>query len=195
MKKATASFWSMAVALLVVTAFGCDGNGASGSSPRISSIVPSKVATGDFITINGTNLSGASVLIQGISTFITANTSTSISTSVPAGATVGVQEVKVTTDEGTATSSIDIDRVGAPPTVTSIAPDPVSLGQQIVITGTGFQGGVGVEVATVLATVESFTATTITATVPSTGIVRGQQASVRVTTQLGTVVSQVFINN
>ncbi len=194
MSKPTATTWLL-IAALVTISTGCDSNGEGGSSPRITSITPSTVATGDLITIAGTNLSSASVTIQGISTFITANTSTSISTSVPPGASVGTQEVRVTTSEGTDAASINISQIGAPPTITGISPDPVSLGQQIVITGTGFQGGAAVEVATVLATVDATTATTITATVPTSGITRGQQASVRVTTPLGTVVSQVFINN
>lgn len=195
MNKATNSIKLLLFSLLILGAFGCDGNGANGLSPRISSIVPAEVATGDPITITGTNLANASVLIQGIQASITANSATSISTNIPAGASIGVREVKVTTDEGTATSTIDIIQIGAPPTISDIMPDPVSLGQQIVITGTGFQNGASVEVATVLATVNAYTATTITAVVPTSGIAAGQQASVRVTTTLGTIVSNVMISN
>lgn len=180
--------------LLISATFGCDGDGLSGSSPSISSIQPAQVATGDAIVINGSNLANASVEIQGIASGVNANTASRIETNVPAGASVGVQQVRVTTAEGSTSSTINITQVGAAPTITGISPDPVSLGQDIVITGTGFQNGAGVEIATVLATVNSFTATTINATVPSSGIATGQQASVRVTTTLGTVVSQVQIN-
>ncbi len=160
--------------------------------PSINAIFPPSVATGDEITIEGTNLSNSTILVAGVSVPAISNTSTSIVTQVPAYASIGVQEVKVTNSKGSATGSVTVASMGAGPVITSISPSSASLGQQITINGTGFGGGVGVEIATKIATVEAYTATTITVTIPTTGIALGA-ASVRVTTSLGTVVTSMTI--
>jgi hypothetical protein len=81
-------------------------------------------------------------------------------------------------------------RQDEPPTITSITPAEVSVGEKITIKGTGLAGAV-VEVYKKLATVNSSTNTSINATVPQ-GIPPGQ-AAVAVTTNGGYIVSAVMI--
>ena len=190
-KNKTALYLTLSVFLaIIVTVTSCSKE--LGNGPRISSITPSSVATGDDITITGKNLSNSSLLIAGIAVLPTTNTSTSIETSVPGRAALGVQEVKVTNSEGSDTGSITIASIGAPPVITNISPDSVSVGGQITITGTGLKRA-GVEVYTITATITNNTATSITATIPA-GVPAGVgQAAVRVTTELGDVTSTVII--
>lgn len=189
-KNKTVFYFTLSVLLaIIVTVTSCS---KLGNGPIISSIVPSSVATGDDITITGKNLSNSSILIGGVTVLATSNTSTSIETSVPGRASLGVQEVKVTNSEGSDTGSITIASLGAPPVITSISPDSVSVGGQITITGTGLKNA-AVEVYTIIATVSNNTATSITATIPA-GVPAGVgQAAVRVTTPLGDVTSSVII--
>lgn len=176
--------------MLTLASLSCSKDGAAGNGPKISSITPSSVLTGATITITGKNLSGSSVEIGGIASQVTDNTATSIVVDVPAGASIGVQEVVVENSSGKAKSKINVTGVGAPPVITSITPAEVSVGQSITIHGTGL-GKASVEIYKKTATVTNNTSTSITATVP-TGIPAGQ-AAVDVTTALGYVVSNVII--
>jgi hypothetical protein len=83
----------------------------------------------------------------------------------------------------------DEDNLAAP-VITSISPSNAKIGGTITINGTDLFNPT-VSVATKLATVSSSTTTSITAIVPS-GIALGD-ASVRVTTDKGTVVSAIVI--
>lgn len=168
----------------------CSKDDTDGDGPQISSITPSNALTGATIIITGKNLSGSSVNIGGIGCTVTDNTSTSITTNIPSGATMGVQDIVVENSSGTAKSKITVTGTGAGPVITSIAPAEVSIGQTITITGTGLTNAT-VEIYKKLATVNTNTATSITVTVP-TDIPTGQ-AAVDVTTPLGHVVSSVII--
>lgn len=175
--------------LLTLAVISCSKD-SGGSGPSISSITPSSALTGADIAITGNNLSGSTVTIQGISASVRNNTSTSLTTTIPAGASAGVQEVKVTNSEGTAKASITITGAGAPPTITSITPASVKVGQIITITGTGFANGATVTIATKVAKVVGFTPTTIGAEVPS---VQLNGVAVSVITALGTASGNVNI--
>jgi hypothetical protein len=194
MKKSNALAVFLAlVFILSIAILSCskkDGSGGSGNSPKISSITPSSVLTGAAITIAGKNLSNSSVQIGGISSQVTDNSATAISTVVPAGASTGEQEVVVENSSGKAKSKITVTGAGAPPVITSITPAEVATGANITIHGTGL-GNATVEIYKKLATVTAYSNTSITATVP-TGIPSGQ-AAVDVTTALGHVVSSVII--
>lgn len=103
---------------------------------------------------------------------------------------VGQQEVIVTNSLGTTKSNITVTGVGAPPVITSIAPEEVAIGETITITGTGLESAV-VLIATKVSTINANTATSITVVIPP-NIALGS-AAVRVTTMLGTVTSAVII--
>ena len=103
------------------------------SSTTISSISPSSGCIGSNLTINGTNLSGAtSVTIGGtaVST-ITSNSSTQIVAVVGSGTT---GTVSVTTPNGTATSA-DQFTLNANPTATATNGGPYCAGNTIQLTG------------------------------------------------------------
>lgn len=192
MKKSTISMLA-SFSLLFLPALvnlSCSKDKAGGNGPSISSITPASALTGATITISGKNLSGSSVLIAGIACFVSDNTSTSITTDIPAGASTGQQEVLVENALGKVTSKITVTGAGAAPVITSITPAQVSIGQTITINGTGLANA-GVEIYKKLATVKTNTATAITVTVPA-GIPTGQ-AAVGVTTPLGYVTSSVII--
>lgn len=177
--------------LLILSMFTLSCSKKDGSDgPKISSISPSSALTGATITIAGSNLSGSSVTIGGISSYVDDNTATSIITSIPSGAATGEQQVLVENSLGKATSKITVTGAGAGPVITSITPAEVAVGETITINGTGL-GNATVEIYKKLATVTASTPTSIKATVPA-GIPAGQ-AAVDVTTALGHVVSTVII--
>ncbi|TGE05546.1 IPT/TIG domain-containing protein [Hymenobacter fodinae] len=79
------------------------GPGAT-PAPTITSFSPTSGAVGDLVTINGTNLTGATSLkLNGTTAAINSNNGSAIQTTVPAGATSGVWSV--VTPGGTAVST------------------------------------------------------------------------------------------
>ncbi len=180
----------LAGCMLVLVAASCSKEG-SGNGPSFDNITPSSVLTGDQITVTGKNLEDASVKIGGISVDVENNTATSLTTWVPSGASIGAQAVEVSNAKGSTKANITVTGAGAPPVITSITPSSVARGGVITINGTGLAGAV-VRVATKVATVNSNTATTITAVVPTTGIALGA-AAVDVITALGDVGTSITI--
>lgn len=73
--------------------------------PTITSFSPASGVEGDEITITGTNLTGATVKLNGTAVTTSSVTATSIKFTVPAGGTSG--KISVTTSEGTVSSSTD----------------------------------------------------------------------------------------
>ena len=72
--------------------------------PAITSFTPAKGPVEITVRINGTNLAGATqVMFGGVPASITFNTTTQITTSVPAGAATG--PIAVTTAAGTGTTT------------------------------------------------------------------------------------------
>jgi hypothetical protein len=63
------------------------------------------VALHTKVTINGTNLSGATVTIGGVAQTIVSNTSTKVIITLASGTPTGSYPVQVTTANGPATSS------------------------------------------------------------------------------------------
>src|SRR5437867_1801570 len=152
-------------------------------APTISSFSPTSGPVGTSVTINGTNLGGAtSVKFGGVAaaTFSVNGAGTRVTATVPTGAVTG--RITVTTPGGTATSASDFT-VTTAPTITSFTPTSGPVGTSVTIHGTGFTGATSVKFGGVAAT--SFTvnsATQITATVP-VGAVTGR---ISVTTSGGT---------
>ncbi len=156
--------------------------------PTVTGVSPDSGsdAGGTFVTITGTNFTGATVVDFGTSpaTNITVVSGTSITADSPAGS--GVVDVTVTTPGGTsATSTADEFTYVAAPSVTSISPTegPAAGDTLVTITGTLFTGATAVDFGTNPATnVTVVSATEITADSPAgTGVV-----NVTVTTPAGT---------
>ena len=156
-------------------------------APTITGFTPAIGPAGTNVTINGSAFGGASfVSFNGTAAVFTVNAAgTSISTTVPAGATSGT--ITVTTAGGTATSAASFTATTGAlpvPAVTSFTPNQGNSGTTVVITGTGFTGATSVAFGVTAA--RSFVVnsdTQITAVV-GTGTV--SNVTVRVTTPGGT---------
>jgi hypothetical protein len=146
-------------------------------APTIASFTPtSGQANGTVtVTIMGTNFTGATaVSLNGVAiTGFTVVNSTTITFTVPAGATSG--PIAVTTAGGTATTTVTSFMVTLPhPTITNASPATVPAGSAsfvLTVTGTGFISGSVVNLnGTALATM-FVSATQLTATVPTSAVV------------------------
>ena len=86
------------------------------STVNISGFSPISGTIGTSVTVNGSNLSGATqVTVNGVAASITSVSSTSVTFTVPAGATTGT--ISVTTPSGTATSTASLTLWTGPLTV------------------------------------------------------------------------------
>ncbi|GAA4353623.1 hypothetical protein GCM10023185_14450 [Hymenobacter saemangeumensis] len=154
-------------------------------APNITSFTPATGNVGATVTITGTNFTGAtSVTLNGVAiTGFTVVNGTTITFTVPMGATSGA--IAVTTPGGTATSSTNFTvTVATPaPTITSFTPASGNVGATVTITGTNLTGATSVTLGGVAAMFTVVNGTTITFTVP-TGATTG---AISVTTPGGTV--------
>ena len=154
------------------------------SAPSVAKVSPSAGPTtgGTSVTITGTGfVSGATVVIgQGngttgaVAATVQSVTATTITATTGGGAKAGTWNVFVTTPGGTsAANSGDYFTYDSAPSVAKVSPSagPTTGGTSVTITGTGFVSGATVVIGqgngttgAVAATVQSVTATTITAT-------------------------------
>ena len=72
-------------------------------APTISGFTPASGYPGSSVTVSGTNLAGATAKVNTTAATVTASSATSLTLTVPAGATTG--PISVTTSGGTATSA------------------------------------------------------------------------------------------
>lgn len=94
-----------------------------GGAPTISSFSPTSGAVGASVTISGTNFTGATaVKFNGTAASFTVANSTSITTSVPSGATTG--PISVTNASGAATSSASFTVTTSGSTTTQLVANP-----------------------------------------------------------------------
>ncbi|MBU6316952.1 MAG: IPT/TIG domain-containing protein, partial [Acidobacteria bacterium] len=113
--------------------------------PTIASVSPSSgpLAGGTSITVKGTNLRGASVMVGGApADAVVVNASgTSLTANAPGSDVAGAKTVAVTTIGGTASRSNAFTHV-APPTVAGVSPSsgPLSAGTIVTIAGTNLAG-------------------------------------------------------
>jgi hypothetical protein len=162
--------------------------GTASTAPTIASFTPATATVGATVTITGTNLTGATALTlngAAISGFTVVN-GTTITFTVPTGATSGA--IAVTTPGGTATSSTSftVSTPTAAPTVTSFSPASANVGATVTITGTNLTGATAVTLNGVAITgYNVVNGTTITFVVP-TGATSG---AIAVTTPGGTATS------
>ena len=140
-------------------------------TPLISSFTPLTGGLGITVTITGNNFSSTPALntvdFNGTTAVVTASTTTSITTSVPFGATAGPISVTVNGIIGTSSANFIVPT----PTITSFIPNDGAVGASIVITGTNFSSTLANNIVEffngVAATVTAASSTSITATVPS----------------------------
>jgi YD repeat-containing protein len=159
---------------VVVYASGVNSNGPSFTvlaAANISSLSRTSGYVGIPVTVTGTNFgssqtaAGGAVSFNGTTATITSWTSTSIGTLVPSGATTG--NVVVTANGGT---SNGVSFSVASPTITSLSPTSGAVSASVTITGTNFGSSQGASTITfggTSATVSSWGATSITASVPT----------------------------
>ena len=157
--------------------------------PTITSFAPISGGVGVNVTLTGTKLNGATaVRFNGVSATFAVDSSTRISTIVPAGATTG--RITLTTPAGTATSAADFT-VQATPAITGFTPSSGAIGATVVLAGVNLNGATAVRFNGVNApgfTVNS--GTQITVTVP-TGATSGR---ISVATPAGTATSADVFN-
>ena len=133
--------------------------------PSVTSFNPSSGLVGSSVTLTGTGFTGAtSVKFNGTSaiTFAVVN-DTSITATVPAGATTGI--ISVTTPSGIGTSASSFTVV-VTPVLTSFLPTSGPAGTSVTLTGTGFNGATSVNFHGTSASFSVVNDTSITATVP-----------------------------
>jgi hypothetical protein len=155
--------------------------------PRITGFSPANALPGANVTINGFNFQSASVLsFNGTAqpAFTVNGAGTSITTTVPAGATTGT--VSVTTPHGTGTSATAF---GVLPAVTGFTPASGDVGATVTITGQRLGDATGVKFGgtsgTAAITFSAVDAGTVTAVVPS----GAKTGTICVTTVAGTACS------
>lgn len=136
-------------------------------APTVSSFTPTSAATGNSITITGTNFTGAtSVSIGGLSiTSFAISSSTTITATIDVAAT---GSVSVTTPGGTGSLAGFTFLPG--PKITAFSPLSGAVGSSVTITGTNFSATAAnniVYFGAVRAVVTAATTTSLTAKVPS----------------------------
>ena len=143
-------------------------DGAGG--PTIATLAPASGPVGTTLVISGSGFSSAAiVMLNGAAATVTAASATSLTVTVPSGATTG--RVTVTVGGKTATSATDftVSESGAP-TIVSFTPTSGPVGTLVTITGTNFSSTAAndtVKVNGTTATVTSASSTSLTITVPS----------------------------
>jgi YD repeat-containing protein len=112
------------------------------SAVTIVEFTPNGGAVGAGVTLYGTGYSTTpsqnTVTFNGTAATVTASTATSITTSVPAGATSGT--IALTTPLGSATSSSPfvVGTAALPPTITGFTPSIGTSGTSLTVNGTNF---------------------------------------------------------
>ncbi|SHI91508.1 hypothetical protein SAMN02745146_1901 [Hymenobacter daecheongensis DSM 21074] len=139
----------------------------SPTPPTIASFTPASGPVGTSVTITGTNFTGVTaVSFNGIAATFTIVNATTITATVPTGATTGT--IAVTNPDGTATSATSFTVTASAPTIASFTPASGPVGTSVTITGTNFTGATAVAFnGTAATTFNVVNATTITATVPA----------------------------
>jgi YD repeat-containing protein len=145
---------------------------SAAAAPNISSLSPTSGAVGASVTITGTNFGSpqgtSTVKFNGTTATVTSWSATSIVAKVPTGATTGNVVVTVS---NVASNGVSFTVVGAP-SITSLTPTTGAVGASVTIAGSNFgstQGSSTVKFNGTAATAGTWSATSITVTVPSGG--------------------------
>jgi len=138
------------------------------SASTITSFNPTCGLAGTLVTITGSGFTGMTdVLFNGTSSLTEVfGSDTSVTATVPAGATSGPITVETPAVDTPSTTSFIVAAAGVP-TIASFAPTTGSVGSSVVITGTNFGCTTSVKFNGTTATFVVNSATQITATVPA----------------------------
>lgn len=152
-------------------------------APVITSFTPTSGAVGTRVTINGSRLTGTTIVRFGSTnaTSFTVNTDAKITATVPAGATTG--KISVTTPGGTTQSSSTFTVTG--PVINSFSPTSGPVGTSVTVYGNRFTGATIVRFGSTTASFTVNTDNKITATVPAAAL----SGKIQVTTPSGTAES------
>jgi hypothetical protein len=151
--------------------------------PTITSLNPTSGLVGASVTITGTNFTGATaVSFNGTAASFTVVNATTITTTVPGGATTG--NVTVTTPGGTS-NGVNFTVTPPAPTISSFTPGNGPVGTGVTITGTNFTGVTAVSFNGTAASFTVNSATSISTSVPATATT----GTISVTTPGGTATS------
>jgi|GEM_PF-3399069 len=180
--------WGYTSGVFSIFAAGGQGN-SSGSftiTPAVTSFSPASGAVGSSVVITGsgfnTTASSNTVKFNGVAATVASATGTSLTVTVPSGATTGL--IAVTVAGVTVNSATNFT---VTPGVTSFSPTSGTYGTSVTITGTNFSttpASNTVKFNGVTASVSSSTATSISTTVPE--LATTGQVSVTVGGQTGT---------
>jgi uncharacterized repeat protein (TIGR02543 family) len=167
---------------------------ASDLKPLITSFTPTSGLAGETsVRITGGNFFGlTSVGLGGLSASYTLTDGTSLSATVPAGASIGSAPISLTNLQGTGLSTGSFSVTYGTPTITGVNPTQGPVGTPVVITGTYFgYSGTTLTLNGLATTPTSMSATQITFTVPA-GATSGNLV---LTTPGGTVTRTFAVNN
>ena len=154
------------------------------AAPTVTGFSPASGAIGTAVTITGTGFTDATaVAFNGASAGYTVNSSTAISTSVPAAATSGT--ISVSTNSATGTSPTAFAVSLPPPSITGFSPASGAVGTAVTITGTGFTGATAVAFNGIAAGFTVNSATSIGTSVPAAAT----SGTISVSTDIGTAAS------
>ena len=134
--------------------------------PTVSSFTPTSAGVGMTVTVNGSNLTGATAVTfngTSASTF-TVVSAAEITVTVPNGASTG--KIAATTPSGTGTSSGSFTVLPSP-SISSFSPGSGKAASSVVINGSNFSGVTGVAFHGAAAAFTVNSAVKITATVPA----------------------------
>lgn len=152
-------------------------------APTITEFSPTSGSAGTSVTITGTNFSTAAannvVMFNGTTATVSAATGTSLTVSVPAGASSG--KITVGVSSQTVSSATHFTIVQAP-TISGLSPDTGAEGATVTITGVNFSASIInnlVRFNGALALVTAATTTRLTVIVPEDG------STGKVTVQVG----------
>ena len=163
---------------LLVAVLGVSSNGkvvsVTGNPPNVGSVTPNSGATGSAVTIAGTNFGAtrgtSTVKFNGTAATPTSWSATNIVVAVPSGATAGNIIVTVS---GVASNGVNFTVVPAP-SITSLSLSSGAAGTQVTITGTNFGATQGTNFGSTsgvtfngtVASVVSWSATSVVVLVP-----------------------------
>ena len=141
-----------------------DNDTGAPPGPEISGLNPTSGEVGTSVTIMGANFgSGGSVTFAGTGANTTGWSGTSITATVPEGATTGAVVVTV---NGVASNGVDFTVRAPGPEISGLEPTSGEVGTSVTITGGNFGSGGSVTFAGTGANTTGWSGTSITATVP-----------------------------
>ena len=171
------------------------------TAPTLTGFSPTSGPIGTVVTLAGTNFSTAVVenivKFNGTVATVSAATATSLTVSVPTGATTGKISVEVDNQIGTSSNDFTVVAPIAPLTLTGFSPPTGTTGTIVTLTGTNFSATIAgntVKFNGTIATVSSASTTSLTVEVPA-GATTGK-VTVQVGSQIATSVDDfVYVVN